>query len=153
MSAVDGRAVRATRNRPLGARLGLAVVGLANLEVGVWGTAAPHAFYTSFPGFGRHWVAPMGPYDEHLLRDYAAAEIGFAVLLICAAIWSTRQVVLIAGAAFVAGTVPHLAYHLTTTGMLSIGDNVASLGAFAIEIAVVAAAMVAVHRGGRDDAD
>jgi alkylhydroperoxidase family enzyme len=29
----------------------------------------------------------MGPYDEHLVRDFAAMELGMAVLLACAAIW------------------------------------------------------------------
>jgi hypothetical protein len=129
------------------ARIGVALVGLANAEVGIWGTAAPRSFYASFPGFGRHWVAPMGPYDEHLVRDYAASEIGFAVLLVCVAIWFTRRVVLIAGAAFIAGTLPHFAYHLTTTRMLSTGDNVASLGSFVVEMAIVAAAMALVANG------
>jgi hypothetical protein len=128
------------------ARAGLVLVALGNAEVGIWGTVAPHSFYASFPGFGRHWVAPMGPYDEHLVRDYAASEIGFAVLLLCMAIWFTRPVVLIGGAAFIAGTLPHFAYHLTTTDMLSSSDNVMSLGSFVLEMAVVAFAMAVVAR-------
>ena len=85
-------------------------------EIGVWGLLAPHSFYASYPGAGQHWVAAMGPYDEHLVRDFAAMELGFAVLLACAAIWFERRLVLVAGAAFLAATVPHFAYHLTTTG-------------------------------------
>ena len=77
---------------------------------------APHSFYASYPGAGHHWVASMGPYDEHLVRDFAAMELGFAVLLACAAIWFERRLVLVAGAAFFAATLPHFAYHLTTTG-------------------------------------
>ena len=126
------------------ARAGLALVGLAQLEVGLWGELAPHSVYSSFPGFGHHWVSSMGPYNEHLLRDYAAAELGFAVLLVCMAIWFERRLVLVGGAAFLAGTLPHFAYHLTTTGTLSTGDNVMSLGSFVLEIAVVASAMVVV---------
>ena len=41
----------------------------------------------------------MGPYDQHLVRDFAAMELGFAVLLVCAAIWFERRLVLVAGAA------------------------------------------------------
>jgi hypothetical protein len=119
----------------------LALVGVAQAEVGIWGELAPRSFYTSFPGFGRHWVAPMGPYDEHLVRDYAACELGFALLLVCAAIWFSRPVVLIAGAAFLAATLPHFIYHLTTTAMPPAGDDVASLGSFVLEMAVVAAVM------------
>lgn len=128
------------------ARILLALAAVAQAEVGVWGEAAPRSFYDNFPGFGRHWVAPLGPYDEHLLRDYASAEIGLAVLLACAAIWFSRRVVLIAGAAFLAGTLPHFIFHLTTTHELPSIDNAFSLGGFAIEIAFVAFAMAAVLR-------
>jgi hypothetical protein len=131
------------------ARIGLALVAAAQAEVGLWGEFAPRSFYDSFPGFGRHWVAAIGPYDEHLVRDYASAEIGLAVLLACAAIWFTRQVVLIAGAAFLAGTLPHFVYHLTTTDKLPRVDNALSLGGFVVEMAVVAAAMAAVIRAER----
>ena len=68
------------------------------------------------------------------MRDYAAAELGFAVLLAGAAIWFERRLVLVAGAAFLAATLPHFAYHLTTTEHLSAADNTASLGAFVLEI-------------------
>jgi hypothetical protein len=124
----------------------LAVVAAIQAEVGIWGAAAPHSFYANFPGFGRHWVSPIGLYDGHLVRDYASAELGFAVLLACAAIWFERRVVLIAGAAFLAATLPHFAYHLTTTSDLPPVDNALSLGAFALEMALVVAAMTAVSR-------
>jgi hypothetical protein len=123
------------------ARAGLALIALINAEVGLWGELSPHGFYSSFPGFGHHWVSVMGAYDQHLVRDYAASEIGFAVLLVCMAIWFERRLVLVGGLAFIAATLPHFAYHLTTTGMLSTEDNIASLGSFVLEMAVVAAAM------------
>jgi hypothetical protein len=132
------------------ARAALALVAAGQAEIGGWGVVAPRSFFDTFPGFGHHWVAPLGTYNEHLVRDYAAAELGFAVLLACAAIWFERRLVLVAGAAFLAATLPHLAYHLTTTDSLSAGDNAASLGSFALELTVVAAAMAVVvlrHRG------
>jgi hypothetical protein len=128
--------------RPL-ARAGLALVAAAQAEIGVWGLTAPHSFFATFPGFGRHWVALLGVYNEHLVRDYAGAELGFAVLLACAATWYERRLVLVAGATFLAATLPHFVYHLTTTDHLATSDNVASLGSFALEIAVVIGAMVA----------
>jgi hypothetical protein len=127
----------------------LGLVAAAQAEVGIWGEFAPHSFYRDFPGFGRHWVSPLGAYDEHLLRDYASAELGLAVLLACAAIWFTRRVVLIAGAAFLAGTLPHFIFHLTTTDKLPAIDNALSLGGFAVEMALVAAAMAIVLRPSR----
>jgi hypothetical protein len=138
-------AEQADRSR-LAARVGLAVVAAGNAEVGIWGTAAPRSFYNSYPGFGHHWVAALGPYNEHLVRDYAAAELGFAVLLAIAAWWFSRQIVLAASAAFLAATVPHFAYHLTTTGKFGAVDNAGSLGAFMLEMAVVAAALLVVNQ-------
>jgi len=128
------------------ARVALALVAAAQLEVGLWGLTGPHSFFATFPGFGHHWVAPLGVYNEHLVRDYAAAELGFAVLLAGAAIWFERRLVLVAGAAFLAATLPHFAYHLTTTDHLSTTDNTASLGGFLLELMVVIWAMVAVSK-------
>jgi hypothetical protein len=128
------------------ARILVALVAAAQVEIGVWGEVAPRSFYDDFPGFGRHWVSPLGPYDEHLVRDYASAEIGMAVLLACAAIWFTRRVVLIAGAAFLAGTLPHFIFHATTTDDLPAIDNALSLGGFAVEMVLVAVPMAVVIR-------
>ncbi len=125
-------------------RIALALVAAGQAEIGVWGVAAPRSLFDTYPGFGHHWIAALGTYNEHLIRDFAAAELGFAVLLACAAIWFERRLVLVAGGAFLAATVPHFAYHLTTTDAFSTTDNVASLVAFALELAVVIAAMATV---------
>jgi hypothetical protein len=127
-------------------RVALGLVAAAQAELGLWGLIAPHALYRDFPGFGHHWIAPLGVYNEHLMRDYAGAELGLAVLLACAAVWFERRLVLVAGASFLAATVPHFAYHLTTTDHLSTTDNTASLGSFLLEIMVVIWTMVAVTK-------
>jgi hypothetical protein len=128
-------------------RAGLAVVGLAQAEVGIWGELSPRGFYDTFPGiFGQHWVAMLGTYNEHLTRDYAAAELGFAALLFLAATWFDRRVVLAAGIAFLFATVPHFLYHALNTSMMSTSANILSLGSFVLEIVVVAAVMFSVER-------
>jgi hypothetical protein len=128
------------------ARGSLAIVAIAQAELGVWGIASPRSLYDQYPGFGRHWISALGPYNEHLIRDFAAAGLGMAVLLLCAAVWFERRLVLVAGAAFLTATLPHFAYHLTTTDSFSTADNAVSLGGFALELAVVIAAMGAVQR-------
>jgi hypothetical protein len=133
--------------RAAAARAALALVGAAQLEIAIWGLVAPRSFYDDFPGAGRHWVSALGTYNQHLVRDYAAAELGFAFLLIGAAIWFERRLVLVAGTAFLAATIPHVIYHLTTTGSLSTADNVASLASFVLEIVLVLAAMAVARAG------
>jgi hypothetical protein len=131
--------------KPAGWCVALVLVAAGQAAIGLWGVLAPHSFYDDFPGAGHHWVAPLGPYNEHLVRDYAASELGFAVLLAAAATWWERRLVLVAGAAFLVATVPHFAYHLTTTDSLSTVDNSISLGLFAVEIAVVGGAMASAY--------
>jgi hypothetical protein len=142
---VDGlREHRIERHR--GAiRAGLLLLALPAVEIGVWGTAAPRSFYDEFPGFGHEWVSALAPYNEHLLRDYAASQVGFALLLIAAAVLLERRVVQVTLIALLAGTLPHFIYHLTTTEAYSTFDNVASLGAFVLEIAA-ALVLLAVAR-------
>lgn len=140
---------QATRPRRL-LRAGLGLVAAAQAEVGVWGLASPRGFFTDFPGAGRHWVSAIGPYNEHLIRDYAASELGLALLVAAMAIWFERRLVLAGGAAFLLATVPHFIYHLTTTGSYSTPDNLASLGSFVLEIVLVGAAMVAAIRDSPD---
>src|ERR1700736_15092 len=90
-------------------RLGLALVAAAQAEIAIWGLIAPRSFFDGFPGQGHHWVSALGPYNEHLLRDYAAAQLGFALLLAAAAITFERRLVLVACAAFLVATLPHFA--------------------------------------------
>jgi ABC-type phosphate transport system permease subunit len=59
--------------------------------------------------------------------------------------------VLVAGASFLAATLPHFLYHVTTTESFSTADNAASLGAFVLEMVVVALAMAAAGKGAPDD--
>ena len=128
------------------ARGALLLAAVFQAEIGIWGLIAPHSFFTTYPGLGHHWVSALGPYNEHLLRDYAAAELGFAVLLSAAAIWFERRLVLVAAVAFLVATVPHSAYHLTTTGSFSTGDNLGSLVGFVIELVLVSGAALLAWR-------
>jgi len=110
----------------------IALVVLDPLTIAVWGLIAPHSFYAHFPGDGRHWVSALPPYNEHLLRDFAAAELGYVVLLGAAAIYLERRLVQVALVAWGVAALPHLGYHLTTTGHYSTSDNVLSIGGLAI---------------------
>jgi hypothetical protein len=153
VAAADQTALRTLRGRGTGAgrarllaRAALLLTAALQAEIGIWGLIAPHSFFTTYPGLGHHWVSALGHYNEHLLRDYAAAELGFAVLLIAAAIWFERRLVLVAGVAFLAATLPHFAYHLTTTGNFSAADNLGSLGGFVVELVLVSGATLLAWR-------
>jgi hypothetical protein len=100
--------------------------------VAVWILIAPKGFYENFPGGAAEWVSVLPPYNEHLERDYGAAGLGLAVLAGLAAVWMDRRVIQAAAITMFVGSVPHLAYHVTTTERLSTADNVGSLTGLAL---------------------
>jgi hypothetical protein len=126
-------------------RAGLVLLALPSAVIAGWALVAPRGFYDSFPGAGRHWVSALPPYNEHLLRDFAAASLAITVFLVGAAIVLERRTIQIALIAFLAYSIPHFAYHLTTTDHYSTGDNVASLGGFAVEL-ILAVALLFLTR-------
>ena len=116
-------------------RAGLVVLALPTAYVGVWALVAPHSFYDSFPGTSS-WVAPLGAYDEHLVRDVGAFELGLLVFAIYAIVTLERRIVQATLVAFLVSGLPHLVYHLANTGPLSTADNVLSLAGLAVGVIV-----------------
>lgn len=124
-STNEGRGCALRRYRP-GMRVGLALLALPALTIGVWALIAPHGFYDTFPGGGRNWVAALGPYNEHLVRDFAALNLALGGLLVFGMLTLDRRLVqggLIAAAVYSA---PHLGYHLTEFDKFGTSDNVIS---------------------------
>src|SRR5881409_37557 len=91
-----------------GLLVALAVIGAG---VGGWALLTPASFYRSFPGLGRHWLPPLGPYDEHLVRDVGALNLGLAAAALVAAITLTRSATATAAAAWLVYSLPHLVFH------------------------------------------
>src|SRR3954468_23700325 len=107
-------------------RAGLAIIAIAPAWVGIWATLAPRSFYDDFPG-PSSWVAPLGAYDEHLVRDVGAFELALFAVTLFAIVTLDRRVVQAALIAAIVGGLPHLIYHLTATDALSTWNNVLSL--------------------------
>jgi hypothetical protein len=118
-------------------RFGLWYLAVATAYVAIWILLAPKNFYNNFPTGSGHWVDVLPPYNEHLLRDFGAAGLGLTVLAVLAAIWWTeRRLVQATAIAFIAASLPHLIYHLTTTSHYSTTDNVESLIGLALPVVI-----------------
>lgn len=126
-------------------RWGLLLLALPSAVIAGWGLIAPRGFYDTFPGAGRHWVSALPPYNEHLLRDFGAASLAMVVFLVGAAILLERRLIQVALIAFLAYSIPHFAYHATTTDHYSTGDNFGSLGGFVVTM-VIALGLLALTR-------
>jgi hypothetical protein len=123
--------MNSTSNQPLvranWLQFGLWLLAVVPLSVGFWAFFAPYHFYEIFPLPGRNWISILGPYNEHLVRDYGANNLGFGVLLTAAAVLLERKIVQVALVSWLTFSVPHFIYHLTQTCHFSLFDNVTQL--------------------------
>ena len=132
----------------LTARVLLFSLAISSAYVAVWIRFAPRGFYDSFPTGPGDWVSGLPPYNEHLERDYGAAGLGLATLAALAAVWMDRRLVQAAAISFLVASLPHLAYHLTTTGSYSTADNIGSLVALSLPIVISVWLLATTRRGG-----
>ena len=131
-------------------RFGLLIVAIPQLFVSGWALFAPRSFFDDFPGFGREWVPPFGPFNEHFITDYGSFTLALAVMLIIAAVMLDRRVVQVALVVWIVGALPHFISHVTETERFDTTDNVGNLGALALYIVVPALLLVLSTRGGPD---
>jgi hypothetical protein len=124
-----------TESKRRAIRGGLVVLGLPAAWIAVWALAAPRSFYDDFPGTSS-WVAPLGPYDEHLVRDVGAFELALAGLAVFAFVTLDRRLVQATLVAFLVSGLPHFVYHATATEPLSTADNVLSLAGLSLGVIV-----------------
>ncbi|WP_144118712.1 hypothetical protein [Catellatospora sichuanensis] len=113
--------------RQLIVRLGLAGMAAVHLWWGLWAYAAPHHFFTVFPGLGQHWTAGYPPYNEHLVVDLGATFLTIGILLAVPAVRYRRAVARLALAGAIVFDTLHLAFHATHRGVLTDPDWAAGL--------------------------
>jgi hypothetical protein len=98
------------------------VVGALFFVTGIWALAVPSSFYDV--------LATWPPYNEHLLHDVGAFQIGLGVTLFAALVWTDAVVVALAGTG--AGAVAHTLSHLVDAGEGGRASDPFSLGLVAL---------------------
>jgi len=88
-------------------RIGLVLLAVIQVGTGIWMQFFPESFYNDFPT-----VDLTPPFSEHLMRDFGGMSLGLGVVIAAAAVWMQRRLVLIALAAYLVYSVPHLVFHL-----------------------------------------
>lgn len=122
-------------------------IGIPQLVVSSWALFAPRSFYDDFPGFGREWIPPYGPFNEHFIMDYGSFTLALAVMLVIAAVMLDRRVVQVALVVWIVGALPHFISHLNSTDLLDTGDNIANLAALGGYVVVPLLLLVLSTRG------
>jgi hypothetical protein len=119
-------------SRALVLRIGLAILAVPSLVVGIWAAFAPRGFYDDFPGLGRMWVAPDGPYNEHLVRDVGELNLALALVTVVALVALTPVLVRAVLAGWIVYSVPHLVYHLRHLDPFETDDQVSIIASLAL---------------------
>jgi hypothetical protein len=113
-----------------------ALLALTAALVGGWAEFAPLSFYRSFPLAGHPWIAPLGPYNEHLIRDVGGLYLALLVLTGWAAIRPHLGTLRLAGAAWLAFSLPHLVFHLLHLDELGTADKIGNIVSLAVNVAL-----------------
>ena len=111
-------------------RTGLWLLGLPQLLVGIYALFLPRSFWRDFP-LGRAWVAALGPYNEHLVRDVGALFIAISVVLLFVASRPERRSVTFVMLGWLLFAIPHLLFHTSNTADFTTPD-------YALQVAVLA---------------
>jgi AhpD family alkylhydroperoxidase len=111
----------------------LLALGIPQAAIGLWALVASRSFYDEFPT-GQGWVAALGPFDEHLVIDVGALFVAIGMLMVLAAAWMRRPLVVAASIAWLLFAVPHTIWHATDLGPLSVGNAIANMVTLAVTV-------------------
>ena len=118
-------------------RGGLGILVMVQLGTGLWQLLMPESFYRDFPTVD---LAP--PYNEHLMRDFGAANVAIGIIVLTVTVWLEKRCVVLVLLAYLAFSTSHLLFHVAHLHDASSADiafQVVSLGsAVALPILMIA---------------
>ena len=131
--------------RALWTRIGLAYLAAGFALVGFWAAFAPRSFYTDFPGAGRHWISPDGPFNQHLIRDVGELNLALLVVMVAAAVTLSLPLVRAALVATLVNGVLHVVYHVGHVDMFSTGDQIGIIASLVLAPVIALVLLVTVR--------
>ena len=123
-------------------RSGLLLVAATTLGASLWALPFPRSFYDDFPVPGWSWISTLGPYNEHLVRDYGAMNLAMGVLLVSAAISLEKRLSQVALLTYLAFATPHFIFHAAQTHHFSLLHNALQLGSLGLLVLLSVAMML-----------
>jgi hypothetical protein len=104
-----------------------AVLAVSAADVGLWAEFAPRSFYDLFPLAGHPWVSALGPYNEHMTRDVGGLYLGLLVISAWVVLRPRTESFAMAGAGWLAFSVPHFIYHMVHLGVFGTADSIGNI--------------------------
>jgi len=120
------------------------IVGFSTLAIGLWTFFLPESFFENFPIEGANWVSTLGAFNEHLTRDYGAAEVGLGLAAIGVGLSGSRMGIVSVLSGYVVFGVFHLGYHLGTFEEFSTASALTQGFSLATFIAIPAMVLMAL---------
>jgi hypothetical protein len=111
----------------------LGALGAIQLIDGAWALFAPSSFYGDFP-LGRGWVAALPAYNEHLTRDVGELFLATALVLLVAAYFLERRLVVTAICSYLVWSVPHAIYHAFHLDVYGTTDQIGNVVTLALTV-------------------
>ena len=124
-------------------RIGLALLAPTPLSTGLCPVPAPRVL-RRLPAPRQIPYSALGPYNEHLVRDYGALNLALGVLLVFAGVSLEGGLVRASLAAWLVYATPHFVFHLTQGHAFAPVDNVAQLGTLGFLVLLPLALLVLV---------
>ena len=127
-------------------RMILVVLAISTAALGIWAYFVPHSWYVTFPGGGQHWLPPLGPYNEHFVKDIGAMFLALTVLSCAGLVYVKNEAVVrtVAAVALAFGVL-HLIYHVQMLHMYDTQDKVLNLVALVTPVLLAASLFVSVR--------
>jgi len=120
-------------------RSALFLLGAGGAVTGGWAYAAPRHWYDTFPGFGMSWLPPLGPFNEHLVKDVGAMYLAMAALTAVTIVLVANQtLVRVTAVMWLVYNTLHCIYHLPMLHVYNTRD--ATVNAILLPLLVLAAA-------------
>ena len=108
----------------------------SELFIGVWADVLPRSFHDQFPGGPFHWLPPLGPFNEHLTRDFGGLSLALAAVTFIAVLRPIPLAAVTMAVAWELYSVPHLIFHLGHTAPFAIVDNVLTVASLSATVAL-----------------
>ena len=128
-------------------RTGLWFLAVTEVGTGIVQLFLPRWFYDT------RWLSLLPPFNEHLMRDVGALNLGIAVVLCAAAVTGERRLSRVALLAYLAFAVPHFVFHATHLHHYGLADAVGQTSALAVAVVIPAGLLLLAARRGPRDAE
>ena len=133
------------------ARVILIALGGIQFVNGIWATLAPRSFYDDFPlGIGG-WVSALPDYNEHLMRDVGGLFLATGFVLLAAAAWLERRLLVVALVSYLLFAIPHAIFHFFNLEPYGAGDVIGNVVALAATVVLPVWLLVVAARDTETD--